>query len=397
MGSLNTNAGTPRKENRYISNLSYGGFTRYAYKNGALQGSPYLGLFWYGYEYDKYFGVDIPNFHARKSAGELLPYTPYTKGTQEISNIRGYLEYEGQFSPTNTGWYFVIRSNEGSHPFMESPDGTNLFTGDPINEANSAISERFGEQTPYSLVQAAAAKAYSSGWDTLTFLAEFHHVLRMFKSILSNLSSLAKSPDNLRDAWLEGRYGWRVLVYDILDANEAIRKLSKKQSQRTKERTGTTLSWTNSYESLHENPFCYYNSRVITDKCSLGLRGRVISDFTPPAFQFNPVTTAWELVTLSFVIDWVWNVGQALNAMSFLVLSGEYSACWSLQYDKVRTYSSTFTPKSGWTINGLGSFTETTSIIHRHPCVVPKLPSINVRLDEFKVLDLIALLWQRLF
>ena len=128
----------------------------------------------------------------------------------------------------------------------------------------------------------------------------------------------------------------------------------------------------------------------------ISFRGAIVSDFVAPTFQFNPVVTAWEVVTLSFVVDWILNVGRALNAISFLATSEAYTASYSIDYRHVRTYERTVLPKAGWWHNTAGYVQEHMQVLKRTPCTVPSLPRLSVNLDSFKVLDLIALFLQRI-
>jgi hypothetical protein len=44
----------------------------------------------------------------------------------------------------------------------------------------------------------------------------------------------------------------------------------------------------------------------------------VVGDFYVPPFRFNPFLTAYELVPYSFVFDWFFSLGRAIEAVSLL-------------------------------------------------------------------------------
>lgn len=54
--------------------------------------------------------------------------------------------------------------------------------------------------------------------------------------------------------------------------------------------------------------------------------------------SFNPLVTAWELTTLSFVVDWFLNVGDFIVAHTAVDLSGTSGFCTSVKTETVDTY-----------------------------------------------------------
>lgn len=54
--------------------------------------------------------------------------------------------------------------------------------------------------------------------------------------------------------------------------------------------------------------------------------------------SFNPFVTAWELTTLSFVVDWFLNVGDFIVAHTAVDLSSTSGYCTSVKIDTVETY-----------------------------------------------------------
>lgn len=107
----------------------------------------------------------------------------------------------------------------------------------------------------------------------------------------------------------------------------------------------------------------------------------------------NAVTTGWELITFSFVIDWIIDIGQWLEAMSFLVMQTNYEAARGLQLsiERETTIAGTSTSHySDFIVNHesycVGTFTR------RLPCGVSKLPSFGMNLNALKIVDILALL-----
>jgi hypothetical protein len=120
-----------------------------------------------------------------------------------------------------------------------------------------------------------------------------------------------------------------------------------------------------------------------------------VADIEPPRVSFNPIVTGYELITLSFGLDWVVNVGQWLSAMSFLIFSTNYVAAGGVYASCRRTLDLQSTV---WKTIYSGTNTfhgeSTASISIRTPQNVSLRPHVNLRLNLAKVFDLTALLAQ---
>jgi len=243
-------------------------------------------------------------------------------------------------------------------------------------------------------VQAVAAKIYSNGWDALTFTAELTKTVAMFRGFVGRVIRQASSPKGLASLWLEGRYGWRTLAYDLIDIDKAIRNLDdgrKRYRDRVGGNTSQYLTTTHTNGAAWGTLTCtaHINRKI-------GVRGTIVADIEPPRFGFNPVTTAWELITLSFVIDWIVNVGQFLEAMSFLALSRAYVAAGGIMIEDDITQTSSFA-KAGNVSPGYWSLQThaKATFIRRIPSAVDPIPLPKLRIGALKVGDLVALLVQK--
>ena len=193
------------------------------------------------------------------------------------------------------------------------------------------------------MVQSALAKLRSELWDVATFVAEARKTaelvtkaregsIRRMETILQFLkerwgkyqSGRVTSYKQLLDAfaqlWMEGRFGWRILYYDLLSAQEAYARLAEGL---------TTLSkrWTVTEDASFENlsgwtpvkigntsyPFVYRTRVVRNSVARAGVMGNV--DLTAP-ISLDPIVTAWEVIPFTMVSDWFFNVGEALQAWS---------------------------------------------------------------------------------
>lgn len=319
-------------------------------------------------------GVNIPDYKRRLKLRELLPFTWFQ-----------------QFDRWGNAWgVYSTSSASGSSTISPTWVGGTQWAIER-NELEVAAQER----DPYPLVQAVASKIYSQGHDTLTFLAELRQVVSMFRGLVPRIADLIRR-GRLDNLWLEGRYGWRTLLYDIEDLNKALISLNVNQRKRYKDRVGTGESWSEIQVIPKSNNAASWDL-VVQSNWDVSIRGAMVADFSPSRFQFNPVTTAWELTRLSFVVDWIVNVGGFLEAMSLLALSSNYAAAvgW-----KVHCTRSMEIKNVSWNTGYSGEISTTASCeadyVLRIPTSVSKLPQFKLNLDWLKVTDLLALIYQAL-
>jgi hypothetical protein len=257
-------------------------------------------------------------------------------------------------------------------------------------------------------VQKAAASIASSGWDALTFLAEFHQMRRMFGGVVNRLRTLVRQGQSgfkgkrvltlkrASELWLEGRYGWRILSYDIADLHDLLVTYRDKRT-RYHQRYGHKM--VNTFDTYNlgnwgEGEFSIAEQITVTTN----LRSTVVADMEVPKVRFNPVVTAWEVTKFSFVLDWLVGVGQALDAADFLLRNKDYQACGGYRLEIESEGSiQLVTPEPGYTYhNYSGSYTGSGYFEKRIPLKVSSIPKLKLRLNRWKSLDLLSLVIQAL-
>jgi hypothetical protein len=332
----------------------------------------------------EYHGWDIPGYHKRRRSGELLQPTPFEQFSAKGSWTGTYFRYNpalNNYWRTDSNW---------SHPSTLIPWRYDIGT-----LRTEARSYDFSPQ-----ITQAAANIYASGHDTLTFLAEFRKVIAMFIHAHGNLVNLlSKRPsfrgvkslsDAMNQHWLEYRYGWRILYFDMVDIANALADLEDVRG-RFSERAGSSTSKTTITDASYSSVDFSMTVRVIESK-KVSLRGSVTADITPPKFRFNPVLTAWELIRFSFIIDWFIGIGSWLESMSLLAFSSGQVAAGGVkitcQKNGTLLTSAAGAGQSGTFLYNMQNIAEYTV---RLPSSVPSLPSVNVRLDVPKFIDLWAL------
>lgn len=332
-------------------------------------------------EGSEYQGFAIPEFNRRRNRGELLPHTPWESFYQDGTSTGRYefIDYAGY-----TRWV------EPENPAYEEW----ITTRDEIEEHKPTGLDRY--------VQEAAAKIYENGFDALTFVAELKDLKKQFVNVGKLLKSLRRPKPGsvnwrkVNSEYLGARYGWRPLVYDLIGLDKAVRNLNEART-RYSERAGNRYSSeTTDFATIYW--WAFKLRKQLTTKVTVQVRGSVAADIVVPAFQFNPLTTAWELVPFSFVIDWWVSIGKALSALSFAVKQKSYTAStgYHISVQKtltVETVKFNANYSSGHGFSQTGS-SETTLLV-RTPTTIQFSPHLAVKLNEFKVLDLVSLVLQR--
>jgi hypothetical protein len=325
-------------------------------------------------------GYNTPDFAKRVAKGELIPFTKFRQ-------LESSLSCSGTYSDKNN-------STGASRVYDENYSVKSTDTYVYINGFPDFVSQYEEEASYY--VQKAAAGIYESGWDGLTFVAELHKLHAMFKNVVERLLRYLRS-GKFESIWLESRYGWRILAYDIQDIMKLANSLDDTR-QRYRNRVGGYGNY-HAEDNSHTVSWVEMNfTQTVVDDFNIAMNGNVVADIKPPPIRFNVVSTAWELITFSFVIDWVINFGQWLSSLSFLVLQSHYTASGGLLVIGQRTSSVTnMVPKSPFTIYSHTRDTVNDVKINiRAPQAIPYTPLLQLRLDWIKVVDILALLAQAL-
>lgn len=336
-----------------------------------------------GFFYRNTVGEDTPNFHARKAAGELLPHTNFSQFVSEGHTSSNINYWSDGLQSWDTRPAYGPRDAFGGDWVRDPADG-------PVHEVPD-----YG-----NFVQEAAAKIVSGKHDTLTFVAEVVKLKRMFVNMLERLAKGKLPP--LSDApglWLEARYGWRPLLYDLVSMQEAAVAAREPIRTRYSQRSGDTyVATSETYEETYESAAEIYWKRVSV-YTSQSVRGSVTADVIwDTTFQLDPVATAWELLPWSFVLDWIFNVGRMIQAIEFQALASEATASGGYSVREIRETTSgiTFKPGHGrsgdYTVTG----TQVTTYTMREPTTVPILPQLEMNIDALKSIDLAALMYNLL-
>lgn len=322
-------------------------------------------------------GQCIPNYHAKRKRGELIPHTYFSQTETSISRGGSYDvsvdDTDGCGAKTLRYWYTPVWFHDTAPP-----------TEEEISDIENSIDHQ-------QMIQAAYADAHGK-FDALTFVAELAKTVAMFKNV-GNLFNkiLSKSPSDKAEAYLEARYGWRVLFYEMKSLEEATVALSKKY-QLVTGRAGHT--WSASSMWTHNHDFGWATFDIdYTQEIILGVRGScALRTALKTPFITNPAVTAWELTTYSFVIDWFVNIGNVISAFSAYIAATDQTASSGYEIQIIRENQMS---NLSWQLGRYGTLDSwykyhlTKQV--RIPGSVSFTPQINPNLNAFKIADLVAL------
>lgn len=289
-------------------------------------------------EHNYMVGGDIPHFHSKLKKGILLPHTSFHQYKGKYEWVSG--SYYSHINPPSAVWSNIANFGASYQTLCILPVYPSM------SETQTEMVKHYPGPDKSVLtyqVQRAAARIYSQGFDSLTFMAELPKMRGSLGDILKRMKKLKdkfkvkqlslNEKDEVLESyfqlWLQYRYEWRVLLYDIQDLHGALMLFDEKRKIFS-ERSGITQSGISSKQKIFTGTDHVYT-------CDLNihwehsLRGAITARISPPQMQINPLVTAWELTKWSFILDWAVDVGTAIEALSFAMYNQEYFASSGIQ------------------------------------------------------------------
>jgi hypothetical protein len=337
------------------------------------------------YKYRESRGTSTPGYRKLLRAGGLLPLTEW-------------YQYEGEMTDGSGSWDLTDMSP--GYPAARFT-GSTLLPSIQLHDVVPNLSDLATVGNRYLddyYIEAALAALYGSGFDNLTFTAELRSTAALFLNIKRRLISklLSVDPKLWANAWLEGRYGWRTLIYDLKSLQAAYERLSESDQPKVwKQTKGSSFSETSTQSTTSGNAARTTNFTVVTNY-NVSVRGYVVSMIRPPTVTNDLGVTAWELVPFSFVVDWFVSIGVNIQALYAASYHSDYQSSLGLYVTGARSVSYSSTTNGAWTGHCDGNASGFASYTLRSPKKPDFLPQAHLNLNDFKIADLVAILTQRL-
>jgi hypothetical protein len=284
------------------------------------------------------------------------------------------------------------------------------YADGPVHLANpwTLVVPPWNDTVINAVVNGAVAKARSATWDVLTDLAELKQTIQLFREghalLGAQISQIAKyssrylrSPRAFAQAvssgWLRYRYGVMPTLYSLQDAVETFNRAQRTYAfGRDKATDGDSLTSMSTTDTGAE--IISVTETLTYDRQYRGFSHAtfgVLSD----SYRFDPLTTAYELATLSFVLDWFLDIGTWLEAISPFAAGTTTAIMGSVQLTSTRTqhwhvaaYNSPGITRSG--VFDCVTLTETQKTYDRF-FATTSLPGWNPRLNLPRITDAISL------
>lgn len=288
--------------------------------------------------------------------------------------------------------------------------GMPIFTTNDVNLLTTAVSADIGSGLAQIYVTLAESK------QTVNMFARAVSLLRRplgdAKDILRLTRSEIRTPEGRNrllskagELWLEGRYGWRPFVFDVMSTFDALAngKTVRYTARRKLSETKTAVIQSGLVYNSGCDPIGVEHTVHVQRKLRVGSTVDYALDVgagSAAAFGVADLLgSAWELVRYSFVVDWFLNVGDSLQALQAYALAAERIA-WVTTETTVNVESKSIIPgpsSDGWSwyqsFSGQDSWREEAKVRVRTP-VTDFLPSLGYRfkIDVAKAIDALFLL-----
>lgn len=192
-----------------------------------------------------------------------------------------------------------------------------------IKQALTSIAEAIrGKEFSTALITSGLAERNAAYWDIATEIGELPETIKAIysglKAILTKYLEARRKVATLRknsissgslvgdvaSVWMNFRYGIGPIAYSIEDMLSYLYKQGVFNTTRSGE------------NRIFEVPLGDGSSFEVTTRDRFWSKVRVDPNHALNGLQTNLFKTAWELVPLSFVIDWVLNIGDLLSTLS---------------------------------------------------------------------------------
>lgn len=330
----------------------------------------------------------FPNkdFVQRQRRGEIV-VAPYESRAIQITSKPGWLAAQNERPGPGVGWFST--SDIGLPPQIGSCYPIDPWASHKVIQQYLVFTQMKGEydvmkldpdlvlsnllpkeEINKSIVTSALAEANSGTYDLLTEVAELPETLKYLIGILQDFASALKAvrkkevevkklfrnkkqtertayelADALASVWLQFRYAISPLAYsfnDVITTLEEYKRVFAKYRQRQEDYAEPVEI--SGLDILSHDDFV--TSHKVFIKRSFSPED--IVDALLSLLKVNPLATAYELIPLSFVIDWFLNIGDYITAMTGTIKYSQEAATYSWKTEGNVTYGKNIVLPDGY-------------------------------------------------
>lgn len=343
-----------------------------------------------------------PGYFAKVKKGQVLPVNPFSTSKWEVMTDKLFVN-AGVRGPKDILGYHSFVTYDYNGPFTSSLP-SDSFLPPATSQFNTV-----------AMGQQALEKARSRAWDAMTTVAELGKTQSL---LVQALSSLRRRTELILDAmgrrsrrrrptygellsefssmWLEARYGWRLLYFDIVAVQEAVGSLGD-----VNDIVRYTVTQDRELDTVFTpwyNPAGHLFTRWKVEGRSKCRVGTLLEVELNADIQFDPLVTVYELIPFSFVVDWFLTTGSIVQAFSpfgrpksqqaFVSYETEYTLTGEARLEDV---SFNGVPQSYSWKTVLCDASVTRVLKTRDPTGISPIPQFRLRLGAFEAVDLAAI------
>lgn len=286
-----------------------------------------------------------PNFKERVRAGEII-VNPYSVWKSTISTEPGLRIINKKDVTYSYGWYGLRQGDLVIQWLAEYRRVTARYEVPveyfSVSDASSNWALPFygSFRIDKEVVNAAVGEADGLVFDLLTNLAELPETLKWLADLIKQAADATKAAHKkeievkklltkkgrtarqiaqaVASVWMQYRYAIMPISYSIEDVCKALeswkRTYGKVSEKYVETHTESDIRARFGFSDADDFELSVIEAST-THRCAIkrGYDPRGMVDALLQVLKLNPVTTAWELVPLSFVVDWFVNIGQVLT------------------------------------------------------------------------------------
>lgn len=376
--------------------------------------------------YHAMLDVVTPNFKSLSATGTVINNPMYRLSLEAVTE-RPIAQGNGVCSGRPDHWIWYLPD---SYPDMDMVDCSLSDYFDPTppqrylklwnqDKADLAITKAWSnvDQSELLALASLGEMRETVSWISSIYL-RFGNIIkalknRQFTQLKRNTRNMLENKkfETFSDYWMEFRYAFRPLVFEMQQAVNALNAIIDKNMRLTArgfERELVTSS--DSYELPSGDTKSHYTTTLnISRNFRAGVLYNIDSNINGALAVWGldqPLEAMWELTRLSFVVDWFLNIGDLVSAWSVNPNLSPITS-WITEetdYNRITQCTSIYRNDS----YGCGSSTkvEASSLgkcnirvraIRRTPCPSRTLmPQVKIKLNLAKTIDL-ALIGRQLF